>query len=58
MTGQELPGTDISSTGKTTTGDGQAPQTTLTVNGAAAPLSVQGGSGGSKSGACYPRDGA
>ncbi len=32
MTGQERSSTDISSTGKTTTGDGQAPQATLTVN--------------------------
>lgn len=38
MTGQERSSTDISSTGKTTTGDGRPAQTTLTVNGAAALL--------------------
>jgi nicotinate dehydrogenase subunit B len=38
MTGQERSSTDISSTGKTTTGDDRAAQTTLTVNGAPALL--------------------
>ena len=38
MTGQERPGTDISSTGKTTTDEDEAQQATLTVNGAVAVL--------------------
>ena len=43
MTGQEPRSTDISSTGKMTTDDGQAPQAPLTVNGATAllPASAQ-----------------
>jgi nicotinate dehydrogenase subunit B len=38
MTGQERPSSDISGTGKTTTSDGAAQQTTLTVNGVPAIL--------------------
>lgn len=38
MTGQERPRTDMSSTGRTTTGDGPVQQAALTVNGAAASL--------------------